>query len=95
MKQVHILITGFVQGVGFRQMVKHEARKRNLTGWVKNLSDGSVEALAIGSEDKLAELIEACKKGPFLSQVDNVHVEWEAEQSSVQQEFVGFVVRHD
>lgn len=91
MKQVHILVTGFVQGVGFRQMVKHEARKRGITGWVRNLSDGSVEALAVGPEEKLQELIESCKKGPFLSQVDNVHVEWEETGES----FEEFRVRHD
>lgn len=91
MKQVHILVTGFVQGVGFRQMVKHEARKRGITGWVRNLSDGSVEALAVGPEEKLQELIESCKKGPFLSQVDNMHVEWEETGES----FEEFRVRHD
>jgi len=91
MKQIHIIVTGFVQGVGFRQMVKHEARKRGITGWTRNLMDGTVEALAIGPEDKLLELIEACKKGPFLSQVDNVHVEWEENG----EELEGFTVRHD
>lgn len=91
MKQAHILVTGFVQGVGYRKFVRHEARKLGLTGWVRNLEDGSVEALVVGAEEEITKLIDACKKGPFLAQVDNVHVEWE----DAGETFPEFTIRHD
>lgn len=78
----HILIFGFVQGVGFRQAVKRKARFLGLTGWVKNLPDNRVEALFSGPKDKIEEAILFCKKGPFLSEVKHVEVEWE-EKSQV------------
>ena len=76
MKGVHIIITGFVQGVGFRQFVKQQARKLGLVGWVQNMPDGSVEAKAFGPMDMIQQLIEVCKKGPFLAEVKDVQVEW-------------------
>lgn len=76
MQVAHVLITGFVQGVGFRQFVKRNARNLSLTGWVRNLSDGSVEAVIGGSQDNINRLIDHCKKGPFLSEVHNVTVSW-------------------
>lgn len=91
MKQVHILVTGFVQGVGYRKFVRHIAREEGLTGWVRNNPDGTVEALAVGDEEALEKLIEACKKGPFLSSVDNVHAEWEEPQEA----FEEFSIRHE
>lgn len=91
-KQVHIIITGFVQGVGFRKHVKHAAKRLGLVGWTRNLADGSVEVVAIGDEDGLKKLIEACEKGPFLSQVDNVHVEWE---DAPQEKFTEFIIKHE
>lgn len=91
MKQVHIMVTGFVQGVGYRKFVRHVAREEGITGWVRNNPDGTVEALAVGEEEALETLIEACKKGPFLSTVDNVHVEWD----DVQQTFDEFRISHE
>ena len=73
----HVLIHGFVQGVGFRQSVKKEARKLGLTGWVKNLPDGRVEAVFSGPKDKIEEAVNFCRKGPFLSEVRHVEVEWD------------------
>ncbi len=77
MKAAHIFVTGFVQGVGYRQFVKSEARKRGLTGWVRNLPDSRVEALFIGEKKELEKMIQLCKKGPFLSEVENIAVFWE------------------
>lgn len=77
MKQVHIYISGFVQGVGYREFVKKEARKLKLSGWVRNLADRRVEVIAQGDEETIKKLIEICKKGPFLSEVKNVSIEWE------------------
>lgn len=77
MKQVHLWISGFVQGVGYRANTRHHARKLGLTGWVKNLQDGRVEALVQGPEEKLIQLIRLCEKGSYFSQVKNIVVEWE------------------
>jgi acylphosphatase len=73
----HILISGFVQGVGYRRFVRHHALKLGLTGWVKNLPDNRVEAIFQGSREKMEEIIKICKKGPFLSEVKDVQVEFE------------------
>ena len=75
--QAHVLVTGFVQGVGFRQFVKRQARGLGLTGWTRNLPDGSVEIIACGLKENIEKLIEQCKKGPFLSEVHNVTVSWD------------------
>lgn len=72
---VHVLISGFVQGVGYRQFVKSNARKLGLTGYVTNLPDKRVEALFEGGEESIQEMIKLCKKGPFLSEVDAIIVE--------------------
>ena len=80
MKQVHLLISGFVQGVGFREFVKRQARKLGLTGWVRNLSDNRVEFLAQGQEGSLKKLIKICEKGPFLSDVKNIAIDWQEPQ---------------
>ena len=53
MKVAHIFISGFVQGVGFRQFIKINADKLKLKGWVRNLSDGRVEAMLQGSKEKI------------------------------------------
>lgn len=86
MKGALITISGFVQGVGFRQHVKHNARKLGLTGWVQNMPDGTVEAKAFGPLDAVHQLIEACKKGAFLSEVKEVTVEW-IEEDTVPPDF--------
>jgi acylphosphatase len=73
----HIIISGFVQGVGFRQFVKKEAGKLSLKGWVKNIDRGRVEALFDGEKELIEKMINLCKKGPFLAEVKNIEVEWE------------------
>jgi len=86
MKGALITISGFVQGVGFRQHVRQHARKLGLTGWVQNMPDRTVEAKAFGPLDKINELIEQCKKGAFLSEVKEVKVEW-IESDTVPEDF--------
>jgi acylphosphatase len=88
--QAHIIIHGFVQGVGFRQFVKSTARKIGLTGWVKNTSDGRVEILVQGPKEGIEDLVVACKKGPFLSEVKSVQIEWEKET----EKFKSFEINH-
>jgi len=75
--QARILITGFVQGIGFRYFVNSNARRLGLRGWVKNTDDGRVEVLAQGSKEEIEKLIKLCEKGPFLSEVKSVDVQWE------------------
>lgn len=89
-KRHHILISGRVQGVFFRANTRRRARKLGLVGYVMNLDDGRVEAVAQGSEDKLKELLEFCHKGPLLARVDNVEVKKE----KVGNEFEGFEIRY-
>jgi acylphosphatase len=71
----HVTIRGRVQGVGYRAFVDHEARAKNLEGWVRNLRDGSVEAVLSGAEDVVAAVIAACRRGPSLARVDAVQEE--------------------
>lgn len=73
---VHLLISGFVQRVGYRQFVKKEAIKLGLTGWVKNLSDRRVEVEVVGEKETLQELIKRCKKGSFLANVKEIKEDW-------------------
>lgn len=77
MKICRIFISGFVQGVGFRQFVKQNALKLGLTGWVKNLKDNRVEVTFQGSKEQIEKIIAICEKGPFLSEVKDVEVIWE------------------
>lgn len=77
MKQAHLYISGFVQGVGFRNYVRSKARKINIKGWVRNLNDGRVEAVFQGDKDDVLRLIALCKRGSFFSKTTDIVVEWE------------------
>lgn len=77
MKRAHVIILGRVQGVWFREETKKRALDLGLTGWVRNKQDGNVEAVFEGPENKINEIIEWCKKGPSLSRVDDVKIEFE------------------
>ncbi len=73
MKEVYLKIRGRVQGVGFRRWAEREAHKiGDLSGWVRNAEDGSVEILMRGPEDKVESMISACYKGALFSRVDNI-----------------------
>lgn len=71
----HLVITGRVQGVGYRMWAKREARRLGLRGWVRNLRDGSVEALAIGDTAEIDAFIKACHSGPGMARVSGVRRE--------------------
>ena len=71
----HVTIRGRVQGVGYRAWVEHEARARDLEGWVRNRRDGSVEALFAGPADVVADMIAACRRGPSSARVEAVQDE--------------------
>ena len=68
----HTLVTGRVQGVGFRWYVQREAAELGLHGWVRNTDDGAVEIVASGTPDQLAELRLAIRKGSRGSRVDRI-----------------------
>jgi acylphosphatase len=72
MRHINAVIKGKVQGVFFRASAKEKAEELGLKGIVENHSDGSVYLEAEGSEDKINELIEWCKKGPQQAVVDEV-----------------------
>jgi acylphosphatase len=75
-KQLYkINVTGRVQGVGFRYNAAREARSRGITGYVKNVSDGSVYIEAEGSIENLKNFVEWCKKGPPFGSVESVNIE--------------------
>ena len=77
MYQVHLIVSGLVQGVCYRANCKEEAIKLNLIGWVRNLSSGEVEVLAQGEKENIENLIEWCKKGPPHARVNNLKIEWQ------------------
>ena len=72
--RAHVFVTGRVQGVFFRSETKHEAKKRGVTGWIRNLRDGRVEAVFEGEEDAVKRLVEFCKRGPRGARVTHVDV---------------------
>lgn len=70
-----IIVTGVVQGVGYRWNIVQQAQRLGLVGWVRNRRDGNVEAFAQGSNEALAALIAWSRAGPAGARVDHVHVE--------------------
>jgi len=73
---VRLIVRGRVQGVGFRWFAQRAASKLGVTGYVKNLPDGSVEIEAEGERGRLEELIQQVKLGPTFAHVTDVLVEW-------------------
>ncbi len=75
MKRIHIIITGTVTGVGFRWWLKKEAEKRNIHGFVKNRTEYKVEALLLGHEKDVEDVVRLCRKGPPSSKVESIKIE--------------------
>jgi acylphosphatase len=88
--RARVVISGLVQGVFFRDFTRCRAREFRLTGWVCNLSDGRVEAIAEGPKDIILTWVELLHKGPPGSRVDDVAVDW----PSATGEFESFEVRY-
>lgn len=79
MKQAHVYVSGFVQGVGFRAYIRSKARKLGVTGWVRNLLDDRVEAVLQGDKKVIDKVIFYCNRGPFFASVTDVVIDWEEE----------------
>jgi acylphosphatase len=70
------VIRGRVQGVFFRAETRDRARSLGLSGWVRNVPDGTVEAIFEGDRERIKSILGWCRQGPALAQVDEVQVEW-------------------
>lgn len=73
-ERVHVWVSGLVQGVGFRYSAARQARALGLTGWVRNLPDGRVEAEFEGGPNAVDQMVEWCREGPAFSRVSDVQV---------------------
>ncbi len=89
LKRVHVFVSGSVQGVYFRHHTQQEALKRNISGWVKNLPDGRVEALFEGAEGDVDAMLSFCRTGSPRADVEHVDI---AEEPFVG-EFKDFSIR--
>jgi acylphosphatase len=89
MERVHLTITGRVQGVWYRDGPLGEAVRPGLVGWVRNLRDGRVEAVAEGPRPSLEALVRWCQRGPDLAWVEDVDADWQPASG----EFRAFEVR--
>ncbi|PIR72201.1 MAG: acylphosphatase [Candidatus Nealsonbacteria bacterium CG10_big_fil_rev_8_21_14_0_10_36_24] len=72
--RVHIFVSGRVQGVFFRTETQKKAERLEITGFVRNLPDGRVEAILEGEKEKVEKVIEWARKGPFFAKVKNVEI---------------------
>ena len=86
---VHIVVRGLVQGVGFRWYVCSRAREAGLSGYTRNLVDGSVEVVAEGERALLERLVEQVRRGPRAAQVADLALDWTAPTRS----FTTFEIR--
>jgi len=73
-QRVRLLVKGKVQGVFFRQALKVTAKKNNVTGWVRNLKDGRVEAILEGDDVDVSTLVEWCHAGSANARVEDIHI---------------------
>jgi acylphosphatase len=86
-----VFVSGRVQGVFFRYETRQQARRLGVTGWVRNLPDGRVEAIFEGEKEAVDFMIEFCRRGPPGARVEKVKVTWEPYKG----EFEGFRIRYD
>lgn len=88
--RVHLKITGYVQGVFYRATTRETALRLGLKGWVRNRSDGSVEAVAEGDDASVDNFMKWCRKGPPGATVHDMEVRREEYTG----EFTGFQIRY-
>jgi len=75
--RAHVIITGRVQGVGFRYDTQGAAQRIGVYGWVRNRRDGSVEGVFEGEKERVNRMLDWCRQGSALARVDQVGIEWE------------------
>lgn len=90
MIRARIIISGFVQGVGFRYFIESLANELSLSGWVRNAPDGNVEAVFEGREENIEKAIVACKEGPPFAKVEDVIVK----KSKARGDLKGFTIKY-
>jgi acylphosphatase len=88
-ERAHVYVSGDVQGVFFRDSTRQKAHQLGLSGWVKNLPDGRVEALFEGPSQEVREMVRWCEQGPPHAAVENVEVGSDTAREDV---FSGFEV---
>jgi acylphosphatase len=88
--RAELRIYGKVQGVFFRANTQKEAERRNLTGWVMNKTDGTVQAVVEGETEKVEQLVEWAHRGPAAARVEDLDVTW----SDPTEEFESFDIRY-
>jgi acylphosphatase len=81
--RAHIVVSGRVQGVAFRIATVEEAQRLGLEGWVRNLRDGRVEAMAEGERPEVEALVAWCHHGPPPARVMDVQVSWQPAQGGL------------
>lgn len=88
--RARVVVHGLVQGVWFRQSTKDEADRIGVYGWVRNLADGTVEALFEGEKKKVEEIVGWCHRGPSGAEVTKVDIAWQKYKG----EFFHFDIRY-
>lgn len=87
--RIHIFVSGKVQGVFFRENTKKKAAEFELSGFVKNLQNGKVEAVFEGEKEKIEKIIQWMEKGPKTAQIKNIEIN----RQNYQGEFKNFEIR--
>jgi len=89
LQRAHVLVSGQVQGVFFRDSTRQKAEELGLAGWVKNTIDGQVEALFEGPSERVREMVRWCEEGPQRASVESVDTDFESAGGDLE----GFEVR--
>ena len=76
MKRARVVVHGSVQGVFFRTETRDRARSLGVAGWIRNAPDGTVEAAFEGDDERVASMVEWCRRGPAGARVEDVDVAW-------------------
>lgn len=81
--QIHIFISGQVQGIGYRRFLQKKAKDLKLSGWVRNLADRRVEAIVKGEKENVEKLVAFAWDGPFLAEVTDIQIHHEADDQGL------------